>query len=83
MIQASHAQLQAVTYAGLLHRDTPETHLASAAFLSHGGGFHNAFLASLTLKPEPVEVPKSTAGWSGPIVQLSLHQLSVVASFCA
>jgi hypothetical protein len=33
--------------------DTPDTCLASAAFLSHKGRFYNPFLVSLTLKPKP------------------------------
>lgn len=34
-------------------RDTPDTYLASAGFLSHGGRLHSLFLLSLTLNPEP------------------------------
>ena len=34
-------------------RDTPATHLTSAAFLIFRGRFHNPFLITLTLKPGP------------------------------
>jgi hypothetical protein len=34
-------------------RDTPDTYLSSAAFLSHGRRFHNPLLRSLAVKLEP------------------------------
>ena len=37
-----------------LSRDTPDTCPTPAAFLSHEERFHNPFLLSLTLKPEPM-----------------------------
>lgn len=38
---------------GLHRMHTPDTLLTSMASLSHGGRFHNPFLLSLTLRPEP------------------------------
>lgn len=43
-----------VSFDGLFElpcRDTPDTSLASSAFLSHGGRYYNPFLISFTLMP--------------------------------
>lgn len=66
---------------------TPDTGLASVAFLSHGGRLHNLFLASLTLKPEPwgwsCHVLLLAETWTQPPCSISSSSFLVLISYTA